>query len=267
MKTVDSKHYNENYFRHSGGGKSFFDGKIDSIYYSALERMGLEKVNPVILDAGCGRGDLIKVLSQEYPHSSLIGVDYSEAAVKIAQDALKGEPNIRIVRTDISSLPFEDNSIDYIFCLDIVEHLYQEHLEKAVKEMARVLRPGGKILIHTFPVKYMNEVSHFILKLFGRDSIGQQLHVNTQSSFSVKKLLSKSGLSSINIRLEARGDIAEDNIDAPNDFVKKMLVLFDKAYVILSRIFFFSPVKDLIYSDIWATAVKDNTCLKSGKEF
>ena len=256
MKAVDSKYYDETYFRHSEGASCFFAGKIDSIYYSALTKMDLKGSAHVILDAGCGRGDLIKLLSREYSNSKIIGIDYSKDSVKIAKETLRDEQNIEILHADITFIPIKSNSVDYIFCLDIVEHLYPEQLNKAVKEMRRILKTGGKILIHTFPIKYMNEVSRIILKVLNRSSIGQLLHVNTQSSFSLKKILLENSLREIRIFLQARNNIAQENIDAANHYIKRALILFDKVYVIVTKCLFFSPIKDFIYSDIWATAVK-----------
>jgi predicted SAM-dependent methyltransferase len=52
-----------------------------------------------------------------------------------------------ILQADILTLPFEDNSFDYILFLDVIEHLFYPEQLIAVKELKRVLKPGGKIIL------------------------------------------------------------------------------------------------------------------------
>ncbi len=60
--------------------------------------------------------------------------------------ALFDVPGIRIQRADLNSrLPFEDASFDYIVCVEGLEHIENPH--QAVREFARLLRPGGRMMI------------------------------------------------------------------------------------------------------------------------
>jgi len=89
------------------------------------------------LDVGCGDGRLF----QEY---KVIGID-------IDKEALKKNPNPRI-RMNITEekLPFKDNTIDQIFCLEVLEHLQRtKDVVKVLKEFYRVLKSGGSLIIHT----------------------------------------------------------------------------------------------------------------------
>ena len=55
----------------------------------------------------------------------------------------------KFVKADMCSLPFEDNSVDYIECNEGIEHLGIFQVETALKEFHRVLRPGGKLGMST----------------------------------------------------------------------------------------------------------------------
>ena len=53
----------------------------------------------------------------------------------------------KFVKADILSLPFKDNYADYIECLEMLEHLPFRDVEKAIVEMHRVLKPGGRMVL------------------------------------------------------------------------------------------------------------------------
>lgn len=108
-----------------------------SIIISILNT-GLMGRKNIILDAGCGTGSNLIFLSQ---FGITYGVDISEVATKFCR--IRGIKNI--VTSDVSKLPYKDNFFDVVSCMDVVEHIENE--EKAIKEIFRVLKPGGKLLL------------------------------------------------------------------------------------------------------------------------
>ena len=255
---INQNLYDYKYFLHSEGAQQFFRNEINSRFYQTANTVNLENRNSItILDVGCGRGDFIKVLAPKYSQINIIGIDYSDAAVNIAKENLSKYLNVNILRSDSADLPFKNNSIDYIFCLDVVEHLYPEHLDKTIKSVFRVLKPDGKLIIHTFPTKYINNIAHLILRsLNKKDSAGQKFHVNTQSYFSILNLLRNNLFKNITIHLEARDTLLQENIDVNNRFLKNLLIKGDKLYLRSTRILKLFGLKYLLFSDIWAYAEK-----------
>lgn len=166
---INQNLYDSKYFLYSEGAQQFFRNEIHSRFYRAANIVNLENRSSItILDVGCGRGDFIKVLASQYSQINIIGIDYSDAAVDIAKENLSKYLNVNILKSDSANLPFKNNSIDYVFCLDIVEHLYPDHLDKTIKSVFRILKPGGGIIIHTFPTKYINNVAHLILRFLNK---------------------------------------------------------------------------------------------------
>ncbi len=90
-----------------------------------------------IVDVGCGNGLITNALKQ---HFEIVGIDRSIAALKFVK-------NLK-VNSDITSLPIKLNSIDLILASEVLEHLENEVLEKAVAELQR---SAGKYILITVP--------------------------------------------------------------------------------------------------------------------
>ena len=91
-----------------------------------------------ILDLGCGPGGNIKLLAE---FGEVTGLDVSEEALRFARKYNFA----KLILGDGKNLPFRDNSYDLVTSLDVLEHLHDD--QKAIKEVFRVLRPGGFFLI------------------------------------------------------------------------------------------------------------------------
>ncbi len=99
----------------------------------------------VILDVGCGAGFLTNELA--LAGHQVTGVDLSESSLKVAahHDQTK---TVNYKVANAYELPFSDASFDVLCAMDFLEHV--EDPSRAIKEFARVLKPGGKFFYHTF---------------------------------------------------------------------------------------------------------------------
>ncbi|MFA7707430.1 MAG: class I SAM-dependent methyltransferase [Candidatus Pacearchaeota archaeon] len=107
--------------------------------------------NSKILEAGCGAGNYVFSL-YKMGHKP-IGIEIDEKRVKIAKEYMKKHRlNPRIINYgDLTKLPFKDEQFDAIFCHGVIEHIKDSEL--AVKEMSRVLKKGGHVMI-SVPNRY-----------------------------------------------------------------------------------------------------------------
>jgi ubiquinone/menaquinone biosynthesis C-methylase UbiE len=92
-----------------------------------------------ILDVGCGAGDLLLSISKYFKKS--YGIDPVPDFVLIAK---KKNPNSKILKSSAEKLPFPDNYFDYVVSNLVFQHTERE---KAIKEVIRVLKPGGKLVL------------------------------------------------------------------------------------------------------------------------
>jgi SAM-dependent methyltransferase len=93
-----------------------------------------------VVDVGCGTGIVLREFP--WPVRSLVGCDAAPVAL-----ALTRRREIRdLVRADVGALPFADAALDLVLALDVIEHLDDDGA--ALAELARVVRPGGYLLLH-----------------------------------------------------------------------------------------------------------------------
>ena len=101
----------------------------------------------IMLDVGCGEGRHIFGIMQEHPEMKCIGLDMDNGSLHKAEEGYEYFKSIsnegaEFIKGSAYSLPFLDNSLDLIVCSEVLEHLHQYN--DAVKEIHRVLKPGGK---------------------------------------------------------------------------------------------------------------------------
>lgn len=116
-------------------------GALHRLIFQALESELPDWRDQKILDVGCGTGAILKRLGN--PDKN-VGIDLAPEAISFCRQ--RGLTNVR--QGDICALPFADTSFDAVICSSVLYHQWVGDLERAVREMHRVLRPGGVLLIN-----------------------------------------------------------------------------------------------------------------------
>lgn len=106
----------------------------------------LEGLHPErVLDLGCGTGQLTERLCATFPDAAVVGADLSNGMLERATARIDEDEASGFVRADAQRLPLSTASFDIVTCTESF-HWYADQ-EAAAAELARLLRPGGRVVI------------------------------------------------------------------------------------------------------------------------
>jgi len=98
------------------------------------------------LDIGCGPGLTTEALAQAVgPHGYVLGVDIAPPMLAMAKRRCAVLPQVEFGMADVTRLPYQDASFDIALASQVYE--YVEDVDHALKELARVIRPGGRAVL------------------------------------------------------------------------------------------------------------------------
>src|SRR5262249_23590023 len=129
-----------------------YDVLLEACPYRRLLGQALDCVpvrTGVLLDAGCGTGNLLKAIHERHPSVCLHGIDFSEAMLQRASVKV---PGAKLSQADLNAiLPYPNGCFDVVTCINALYAVAQP--EKTLSELKRVLKPGG-ILIASSPLAH-----------------------------------------------------------------------------------------------------------------
>jgi ubiquinone/menaquinone biosynthesis C-methylase UbiE len=118
-----------------------------AFYVEATTRETLRRIPMTpkarVLDVGCGTGELLRRLRTKYPAAVLAGLDPVPQMLAVARDKLGGKEDLRIGYAD--SLPWPAAGFDVVVSCNMFHYI--THPVEALREMARVIRPGGALVL------------------------------------------------------------------------------------------------------------------------
>lgn len=123
-----------------------WDDVRQSLFGSTFTLRGLLALLPshwVVADVGCGTGNGAELVAPYV--REVIAVDQSKPMLDAARKRLGGARNVRFVHGPIEAIPLPDASVDAAMCLMVLHHVPEP--VDAIKQIARILRPGGVALI------------------------------------------------------------------------------------------------------------------------
>ncbi|MDB8545132.1 glycosyltransferase [Turicibacter sanguinis] len=146
-------------------------------YHRYLAAKPLVK-DKVVLDAACGAGYGSFILSSEA--KMVIGVDISEEAILHAKEQYKRD-NLTYLMNSIEEIEVEDHSIDVVISFETIEHVEEELQHKFLKEIKRVLKKDGILIMSTPDREVYSQLVHYSneyhVKEFAKIEYKQFLHL------------------------------------------------------------------------------------------
>ena len=118
-----------------------------------------------VLDVGCGTGELLRRLRAKYPDAVLAGLDPVAEMLAVARDKLSGKEDLRTGYAD--ALPWGAGAFDVVVSCNMFHYI--SHPVEALREMGRVLRPGGSLVLTDWCDDYLAcRVCNLYLRLTNR---------------------------------------------------------------------------------------------------
>lgn len=151
-----AKQYGQLYWdgpRDYGYGGYYYDGRWRSVAKDIIDIYEL-KDGHRILDVGCGKGFLLKDLLLENKNLNVFGLDISQYAINNSEEEVFG----RIHLGTAESLPFPDNSFDFVISLNTIHNFKRNNAIKAVKEIERVSKGKSFIQVDSFYNEKQKEI-------------------------------------------------------------------------------------------------------------
>jgi ubiquinone/menaquinone biosynthesis C-methylase UbiE len=169
--------YQREQYAKGGVGRRYWDYR-DCVAFGYLK-------GTCILDVGCGEGITLEKLAARFPEGCVQGVDTEPENISICKTHA-----LPVQQGSVYALPFADNTFDSVLFSEVIEHL--DDPDRALREIHRVLRPGGRVVI-VFP----NDLIFFIARLamgMVREAFYNPGHVRQWNPRSIRKLLHSTGL-------------------------------------------------------------------------
>ncbi|MFI9160492.1 class I SAM-dependent methyltransferase [Kitasatospora aureofaciens] len=167
----------------------------------------LADTSGTVLDVGCGNGKFVSRLHTDRPDLQVVGMDISAG---ILADVPKP-----VLVADAQALPFADNSVDAVLALHMLYHV--SDIEATIKELARVLQPGGVLIASTNSDTDKRELDQLWAKAAG-DVLGipeGPARVSLSSRFSLEKAPGYLGTAFEGIRVRELSGTIEITDPAP----------------------------------------------------
>jgi ubiquinone/menaquinone biosynthesis C-methylase UbiE len=133
------------------------------------------KPDQQILDIGCGTGTFAVMAKQLYPSVNIVGLDPDpKALARASQKAANAQVSLRFDRGFADALEYPSDTFDVVFSSFMFHHLESSNREKTLREVTRVLKPGGRFFLLDFEA---SNSGHGLMHLFHRR---ERLHDNSE---------------------------------------------------------------------------------------
>ncbi len=225
-KSLPSTLYTEEYFLTSCEGyEEFIESEGLHLSRRLTDAFDVADVQPGmrVLDVGCGRGEIVRHCMRLGIEA--YGIDYAQVAASMTRDVINAEQQNEtdpskagVCRSDAKYLPFPTDYFDRVLLFDVVEHLFPWELHACLLDIGRVLKPNGRVIIHTAPNRWYDAYAYpwvrRVRTLMGQGAnypkdpraitpANQEVHVNEQDIRSMRRVLKNAGYQGINVWLDS----------------------------------------------------------------
>ncbi|MCX7847973.1 MAG: class I SAM-dependent methyltransferase [bacterium] len=191
----------EEHDRTAGLFETMYEEMRQDAYYSAFtygrkkidefidEQLRLVRAGGKILDAGCGTGEQVKRLRER--GFEVVGI---EPAGEMRSKAQQRNPGVEIKYGLVTEIPYGDEEFDGVICIEVLRYLDRGDNLQAYKEMLRVTKPGGRIIVSLVNLWALDgfyvydKVHHLVNKIMGKEA---PIHCEYVTPWGVRRDLAR----------------------------------------------------------------------------
>jgi ubiquinone/menaquinone biosynthesis C-methylase UbiE len=158
-------YYLQNFHYQSGGwlteeSADRYDTQVEVLFKGSANAMRRQALPPLheifagrdqrklrLLDIACGTGRFLDFVKQTWPRLPVVGLDLSEAYCRHARHHLSRWSRVDLVVGNAEAIPAPDSSFDAVTCIFTFHELPPQARRNAIRECARVLKPGGRLVL------------------------------------------------------------------------------------------------------------------------
>jgi ubiquinone/menaquinone biosynthesis C-methylase UbiE len=134
-----------------------YDHQVEVLFGGAAAAMRRQALLPLgralggqragrLLDVGCGTGQFLEAVKQNYPRLAVTGLDLSAPYLAVAGRRLASWSRVELVEADAEAMPFGTGEFDAVTCIYLFHELPPRARRAVVGEIRRVLKPGGVLI-------------------------------------------------------------------------------------------------------------------------
>ncbi|MBI2995932.1 MAG: class I SAM-dependent methyltransferase [Candidatus Melainabacteria bacterium] len=148
-------------------------------------------IDPVIVEVGCGTGQVLEEILRKIKTTNLIGIEPLDEWRQKTHKRIGNKA--RLLKGFAEDLPFENNSVDYIVCTEVLEHVIDPKI--VLRELSRVLKKDGLIIVSIPNEPLINNLKEIIDsfkiydKLFPKIQKHNDWHIHSLDLKSFKKFV------------------------------------------------------------------------------
>jgi SAM-dependent methyltransferase len=156
-------------------------GALHRLIFDTLAREIPDWREKEILDAGCGTGSILKQLGNSEKN---VGIDLAPEAISLCRQ--RGLDNV--YQADICALPFNNASFDIVICSSVLYHQWVKDIAGAVREIGRVLRPGGLLLLNVPALRFLHSAHDEAVMTAHRFNKSEIRRLLRDNGFAIRRL-------------------------------------------------------------------------------
>jgi len=150
-------------FHEENAGSDHFIDRASRAHALAQVKRHLRGSQPVILEVGCSSGFFLRELRRALPEVFIIGSDYVRGPLDLLAQRLSDVP---LLQFDLVRCPLPDACVDIVVMLNVLEHIEED--AEAVRQVERILRPGGAVVIEVPAGPHLFDVYDKVLMHYRR---------------------------------------------------------------------------------------------------